>query len=365
MKPAARRRRRGPRIALGAALLIGLAIGGHALLWRFMAGQLESGLATWVSVRRAQGWRVEHAPPVRGGWPLSATLTLGAVRVEGGGATLPGGIGLAAERVVLRVAPPRLDRLAVEFPGPGRLRLGEAEFPFTADSLLAVLPLEEDTPPRSAEVLAERLRIGTPAGALELRAGRLTVEGSSSATEGEAALALTFEAEDVDLPAAPAGRAGGAFGRRVGAVAAELSVTGPVPPGRRPAARAEAWRDGGGTVELRSLTLRWGPVGAAVAATLALDETLQPMGAGTLRVSGAAQALDALAEAGVVGRRAAATARTVLPLLSRPSAADGTPEVEVPVTLEDRTLALARIPVTRLPAWSWPEAGTRANSPLQ
>ncbi len=351
---ARRPRRTGPRILIGVLLLAGLAAGAHAALWHVMASQLESGFATWVQVRRAQGWRVEHAPPVRGGWPLSATLALGALRVEGAASTIPGGFALASDRVVLRVSPPRLERLVVEFGGSGRLRLGASEFPFAADSLVAVLPLERDTPPNSAEVSAERLRIGTPAGALELMRGTLGLAGSSSATEAEAALTLALEAEGVDLPAVPAGRAGTAFGRRIASLAADLSVTGPVPPGRQPAARAEAWRDGGGTMELRALTLRWGPVGAAVAATLALDETLQPMGAGTLRVTGAVEALDALAEAGLVGRRAAATARAVLPLLARPSAETGAPEVEVPLTLEDRTLALARIPVLRLAPLEWP-----------
>jgi hypothetical protein len=132
-----------------------------------------------------------------------------------------------------------------------------------------------------------------------------------------------------------------------------------VPPGRAPSLRAEAWRDGGGTLELRALALRWGAVGAQAAATLALDEALQPMGAGTLRISGAAAALETLVEAGVVGRRAAATARGVLPLLSRPSAETGAPEVEVPVTLEDRVLALARIPVLRFAPLDWPAAGRR------
>jgi hypothetical protein len=82
------------------------------------------------------------------------------------------------------------------------------------------------------------------------------------------------------------------------------------------------------------------------------------MGAGTLRLTGAADALDALAEAGLVGRRAAATARAVVPLLSRPSAETGAPEIEVPLTLEDRTLALARIPVLRLTPLDWPRAAT-------
>jgi hypothetical protein len=353
--PARRGRRR---------LLVGAAVGlvalgaGHAVLWRATAAELERGWQSWVGLRRAQGWRVEHAPPVRGGWPLAATLTLDRLRMDGAAATLPGGAALAADRVVLRVVLPRLDRLHVDLPGQQRLRLGEAEFPFTADTLSVLLPLEPGTPPSAAEAVAERLRIGTPAGGIEVRSARLSVEGSASATEAEAALTLTLAAEGVELPSGsvPTTSVGTPFGRLVESVSAELAVSGPLPPGRVPSARAEAWRDGGGTLELRALALRWGPVGAAAAATLAFDEGLQPMGAGTLRLTGAAQALDALAEAGLVGRRAAGTARSVLPLLSRPSAENGQPEIEVPVTLEDRTLALARIPVLRLAPLAWPAA---------
>lgn len=350
-KPPPRRARR--LLLLAALALAGLAAG-HALLWRAMASQLETGWQDWAQLRRAQGWQVEHAPPVRGGWPLAATLTLDRLRLEGAAATLPGGMALAAQRAVLRVELPWLDRLQVELPGQQRLRLGATEYPFTADSLVLAMPLEPGTLPNQAEVAAERLRIGTPAGGIALDSARLAVRGSASATEAEPALALTLQAEGVELPPVAPGDPLARFGRRIATLSADLALSGPLPPGRVPARRAEAWRDGGGTLELRALSLRWGPLGGAAAATLAFDESLQPMGAGTLRLSGAAEALDALAEAGVIGRRAALTARSMLPLISRASPETGLPEVEVPLTLEDRTLSLARIPVMRLQPLEWP-----------
>ena len=352
--PAAPRRRRpiAPRLALGALLALAVLGVGHTLLWRAMAAELESGFATWVQIRRAQGWRVDHAAPTRGGWPLAATLTLPNLRLEGGDATLPGGMALQSEAVMLRVALPRLDRLRVDMLGAQRLRLAGAEWSFAADTLVALLPLERDTPPRGGDMLAERLRLSSPAGPMEIGQARLTLATSSTATEAEPALSLTIEATDIDLPAAPAGRAA-AFGRRIATLAAEMALSGPVPPGRFPVVRAESWRDGGGTLELQSLALVWGPVGATAAATIALDEALQPMGAGTLRLTGAVEALDALAEAGLVGRRAAGTARMLLPMMSRPNA-EGVPEVELPVTVEDRTLAIARIPVMRFLPLAWP-----------
>lgn len=350
-KPPSRRAR---RFALIAALgLVGFAAG-HALLWRAMADQLEAGWQSWVELRRAHGWQVEHAPPVRGGWPLAATLTVDRLRLAGGAATLPGGAALTAQRAVLRVELPWLDRLEVTLPGQQRLRIGATEFPFTADTLTATVPLERDTLPSTAELAAERLRIGLPGGGVELASARLTVQGSASATEAEPALEFTLFAEGLDLPPAASGDPLARFGRRIATLSAELALSGPLPTGRAPDARAADWRDGGGTLEMRGLGLRWGPLGVLAAATLAFDEGLQPMGAGTLRLSGAAEALEAMVEAGLVGRRAAATARGVLPLLSRPSAQDGTPEIEVPLTLEDRTLSLARIPVMRFAPLEWP-----------
>ena len=133
-----------------------------------------------------------------------------------------------------------------------------------------------------------------------------------------------FAAGDVLLPPGSApgpgdatGPAVGVLGRAVETARLELELTGPVPPGRGPAAKAEAWRDGGGTLELRGLELRWGPLAATGAATLTLDEALQPMGAGTLRVAGAGEVLQAAAQAGLLTRQAAATGRGVLRLLSR------------------------------------------------
>jgi hypothetical protein len=350
-----------PRLALGGLLLLALLAAAHTLLWRAMARELEQGFAAWAEMRRAQGWQVEHGPPVRGGWPLAATLLLPSLRVEGGNRTIPGGLAWQSEQVVLALSPPRLDRLRVEMLGPQRLRLGTEELRFAADRLQATLPLEAGVIPREAAIEAERLRLAHATGPIEVRRALLEIETSSTATESEPALELRLSAQRLDLPFTPSGNgAGGVLGRRIELLSADASVTGPIPAGRHPTLRAEAWRDAGGTLELRAFQIQWGPVGASAAATLALDDMLQPMGAGTLRVTGAGEALTALTEAGVVPRRAAGTARGVLALLSRTPEDGGPPQVEVPVSLEDRTLAVARIPVARLAPLTWPQAPNSA-----
>ncbi|WP_165982331.1 DUF2125 domain-containing protein [Dankookia rubra] len=349
---------------LGLGLAAALLAAGHALLWRWMAGQLEAGFQDWAAQRRALGWRLDHAPPLRGGWPLAATLTLPRFRLSGDGtpavgpvAGMAGAIEWQADALVLRLAPPRLDRLVVEMPGRHRLRLGAIELPFAADRLAATLPLEAGVLPREARLDAGRLRLGTPAGTVEAGDAMLEVETRMTAIEGEPAVALRVAASQLLLPPGEAGGlapAVGVLGRAVAEAALDLALTGPVPPGRGPAAKAEAWRDGGGTLALRGLQLRWGPLAASGTATLTLDEGLQPMGAGTLRVAGAGEVLQAAAQAGLLTRQAAATGRTVLRLLSRTPAAGGPAELEVPLTLEDRVLTAARMRLAQLPAWSWP-----------
>jgi hypothetical protein len=345
------------RGVLGLALLAALLAAGHALLWRWMGSQLEAGFQDWAAQRRALGWRVDHAAPLRGGWPLAATLILPRFRLEGGGATLPGGMEWQADALVLRLAPPRLDRLVVEMPGRHRLRLGAVDLPFAADRLAATLPLEAGVLPREARLDAERLRLGTPAGAVEVRHAMIEVETRMTAIEGEPAVALRLTASDLLLPPGEAGGlapAVGVLGRGVAEAVLDLALGGPVPPGRGPAAKAEAWRDGGGTLALRGLQLRWGPLAASGTATLTLDEALQPMGAGTLRVAGAGEALQAAAQAGLLTRQAAATGRGVLRLLSRTPAAGGPAELDVSLTLEDRVLMAARMRLAQLPEWRWP-----------
>ncbi|MCR0983318.1 DUF2125 domain-containing protein [Roseomonas populi] len=335
-------------LLLFAGLLLVLLAVAHTLLWHAMAGRLQAGYDAWAASRRAQGWRVEHAPPIRGGWPLSATLRLREFHLAGGNATLPGGLDWTAPVVTLRVAMHRLGELRVTSGGPQRLRLGATEIPFAADRLTASLPLQANVLPRGGEFETSRLRIGTAAGGIDIGSARLSLDSRMTAIEGEPAISLEGEAENVTLPAATP------LGRQLQEVRIDAALTGPLPGGRNPTNRAATWRDAGGTLELRRLELRLGPATAQATATLALDDALQPMGAGTLKLTGAEAVLDSLASAGLVTPRNAALARRVVTALARPPAEGEPPQIEVPLTLERQGLAVARIPVARLPPVIWP-----------
>jgi Uncharacterized protein conserved in bacteria (DUF2125) len=348
--------RRASRALLLAALLLAVvaAGGGHALLWHRACDRLADGFAAWTATRRAEGWGVTHDPPRRGGWPFAATLAVPQFRLEAGAGLLPGG---SAEwrpeaAVVLRVSPPRLDRLVVEMPGRHTLRLEGVSYSASAAALEVVLPLTESADPGEALVAEARgLRFDTPSSTVETRAASLRIGTPGGGDEGRTATALRLSATDMALPPGLPGTARlGAIVERIGL---ELLLIGPIPTGRDPARRAAAWRDNGGALEVRSLEARWGDVVGSAAAALALDGALQPAGSGTLHVAGSEALLEVLGEAGLLSPFSAAAARVALRALNRAPPGGGSPQAELPLVLRNRSLNLGGIPLARLPLWDW------------
>jgi hypothetical protein len=344
------------RLWLLPVALIVLAIGAHALFWRWAEQRLTAGYAAWAAERRAAGWAVQAGPPVGGGWPLAATLAIPNLSMQGGESDMPGGFSWSAERTVLRVALLRPRALSIVAEGAQRLRVAESpEIPYTADRLEAVVPLGPRPAPPSADILASNIRAGMPSG--RETAGSLTVgllqahlELRPSAPQGEPALAFAISAEGIGLPPGTRWPLGG----RISSVSVDGALDGPVPRRAGWAERAIAWRDGGGTLAIEHLAVGWGPLGLSASATLALDEQLQPMGTANTRLVGYAESLDALAANGVITRRADTAAKAVLALIARAPENGDPAQVEVPLTLQDRTLSVRQIPLTRLPKLAWP-----------
>ncbi len=69
---------------------------------------------------------------------------------------------------------------------------------------------------------------------------------------------------------------------------------------------------------------------------------------------GYAETLDALAAHGVISRSAAIAAKAVLTLLAHNPEDGSPPDVEVPLTLQYRTLSMRQVPLVRLPEVDWP-----------
>ncbi|MFL5334304.1 MAG: DUF2125 domain-containing protein [Geminicoccaceae bacterium] len=344
-------------------LAILLLFAAHTVYWRYAVHRLRSGLSSWTEQRRAEGWVVSSGPAVVGGWPWAAAISLPNVSLKGGDPAIPGGLTWSAERALLRVALLRPRQFVLSAEGMEHLGLASGpEIVFAADRLTAELPLLADVPMHAAEILGRNLRIalspaeGTAGRAADLTQG-LTLglvqaqwEARPAALPGEPALSLHLTSEAISLP--PGER--WPLGRRISSLSLEGAVQGPVPNmASSLAQRAAAWRDGGGTLAIEHLSLGWGPLGLSARATLALDDQLQPMGTGSARLVGYAETLAALAENGLISAHTATAVRALLALIAKVPEEGGQAEVEVPLTLQDRTLSIRQIPLERLPAWVW------------
>ena len=109
-------------------------------------------------------------------------------------------------------------------------------------------------------------------------------------------------------------------------------------------------------MRVHALELRWGPLDASSTATVSLDRSLQLTAEGRVLASNYAPTLDALAAHRVMGNDAALAAKAVLSLLARAPTAGGSPQVEVPFAIRDRTVAAGGIPLMKLPELQWPGA---------
>jgi hypothetical protein len=321
-------------------LLLAALIAGHTAAWFAGSRLLDRGFATWVARQRAAGWQVDAGTPVRGGWPLAASLRIPDMAIAAGPPEAPGRVSWHGELVVLSLTATRPDHLGIDLVGAQSVRIApDPDRPFTADRLRLDVPLSRTARTQTAGLEVRNLRSADLA--IGLLTGQVVAAGEPTAT---------LAAEAIDLPP----RRTWAFGQHISSVAMDATIHGELPPPGPLPAMAAAWRGAGGAVDLTHFALGWGPLGVAATGRLGLDEHLQPAGTADLHVIGFAKALEALAAEHVISRDAARAATAVLTLLSRAPPDGGTPEVAVPLTLRDRTVEMGRTPLVRVPEVVWP-----------
>lgn len=310
----------------------------HTVIWRIAVQRVASETLAWALAQQAAGWRIQLGPMQQEGWPFAAHVRVQPFAVA---APLPTALSYAAETAVIGVALVQPHRLTVEASGTQHIQLGRTpDFAVTADSTVLTLPIDAAVPTQQADLDIAGASLAAPGDVGPVRIARLHLHLDFPLPT----LAATLEAGPIDLqPTALAA----ALGPRIDHVA--LDARAPVPsPGMTPS----AWREAGGTLELRHAALAWGSLTIDGSAALSLDARLQPEGRGQARLTGTGAALDAFAAVGLVQPRIAGAAKAVLTLLSRPQDS-GPPVVDVPLSLQDRTVQIGHIPITRLPEIVW------------
>ncbi|HET6608052.1 MAG TPA: DUF2125 domain-containing protein [Rhodopila sp.] len=376
------------RVAYGLIVLLVLLVAADVGYWKWAANRMRDGIRTWIADRTAEGWHVQTGKMSVGGWPVAVVAHLPNIvmahdAAQGLGA-FPAAVRLTSGAVDLLVPLYRPTTLTLSLQGEQSVQMGAAPPVLLAGDMLHVeVPL---TSPANREVTlsGHGVRVQPAAKTWTVRIG--TVDGQASladAEAGAAAIDFTCSAKTIDLPT---GDHAGGFRYPLGSSIADVTIdgtlNGPFPhgsplvppragaspagalagsPGSPPAptragvlaASATAWRDGGGSLEVKEAVLDWGPLHMTSTATLALDDQLQPMGSGSAKVSGYQEALDRLAAAGVLTKSAATVAKAMLSLLAGTGTGDNPSEVEVPLTLQYRTLSMRQVPLVRLPELDW------------
>jgi hypothetical protein len=320
------------------------------VLWLWATHALASGLDRWTGQMRAQGWMVQDAGRIPGGWPFAASLVVTDARIEGGEQALPGGLSWRTTRVVLSVSLVSPLTLSISPEEQQLVRISHAPpIIFHADRMDVKLALQMGRT-QQAELTAQGITGGIVGSHhpqdVRMDSMSLHVDVSPDASGGLDA-ALRLRADQIGLP--DIGR--WPLGAIVSALQATMRLHSPQLQARVPApVEAAAWQEGGGAVSLSDAVLKWGPLTLTGEAQLGLDKRLQPAGKGVANVIGAAAALDALVDGGVVQPGMAATAKAVLGAMAQLPGGDA---VRLPFVLRDNTVSVGPIPLARLNDIVW------------
>ena len=333
-------------IVLIGALLA--AAGGYTAYWFHLAGQVPPGIAEWADQRRAEGLEVAYQEVSVRGFPFRLLVQVREPTIGHAAGPSPWRWRGASLQAVAQ--PWDLRHVIFSFEGRHEMSYvarGERQrVAAMAEASLASVVLDGDGRLRRFAVDLQGLELTASVWRGGLKAKRLQLHGRINAGDDEArprgSRELALEALGVTLPP----EASGPLGRGIARIQAEVTILGTLPHGP-PAAALAAWRDDGGTVELRTLAVAWGPLDLSASGTLALDAEMRPIGAATARLKGYDETIDALSASGWLDSTKAQAAKMVLGLLAKEEA--GGKVLRVPVSLQQGRFYVGPLPLLRLP----------------
>lgn len=325
-----------------------LIIAGYTAFWFHLKGRVEQGLNDWAAEQRAKGWQVYHSPPSFSGYPYRIMLELKEVALADPAHPQAWALRLASIKAVTH--PWTLRHILLQPEGTTELAWtvngSRANLTGTAEQQRASLALDVANRVQrfSYEALKPVLTLSTPrlAEPVTARADKLELHTRDNrGTPGAPTVAdLAVTAEQLTASGMDAGPP---FGNTIARLQLELGATGPID-----ARTVAVWRDAGGTVELRRLAVRWGPLDASTTGTLALDKQMRPLGALTAEAKGWEAVIDGLTERRMIARNQARTLKIALGLLAQP-ATDGGKVLRAPITAQDGKLFLGPVMLGDLP----------------
>jgi hypothetical protein len=316
------------------ALLLLVALAGYTIWWRGVAQRIETQATAWVEARRAEGWTVTTGMLAVGGFPFGWTLDAGPTLLQ-----RPEGLRLELAALSARAAPWSPHRVRVEGDRPTLALPAGAARPsgtLAAARAEALLDLASDGHVVHGDAVLDAPAWTDSTAPVAAQRAQLAWDENGN----RARLTLTA----LHLPIASA------LGDTVQSVTLALAAEPRLPAGFD-AASARAWRDDGGVLQLNDVSLAWGPLSLTGEGTLALDAQNRVELAGTTRMTGWSETIDAMVASGAARPNGGALAKAGLGLIAKPRA-DGKSEVAIAVGIQDGQLYLGGIRLGAAPRLS-------------
>jgi hypothetical protein len=333
-------------IIVPAVLVLALAVG-YSALWVAVSHWVEDGFRNWSRVQTSRGNAVEYGPLSLSGFPGPIRLTIAAPHVI----SAKGGWQWSAGRAELETRPWAWRRYRMEVFGIQNFAVpfGGILHRYSAAPAATLIVGEIDDLGRLSQgfLQAGDIQLKDAAGTDVLSAKNLSVHLTLPAptpiTQDQTAAGVTLQAHSVLLGASVETP----LDRQIQDIGMVATVKGALPETFLRDA-VDAWRLGGGTVEVSHFQVDWGKLSLRATGTASLDESFRPLAALTADIKGYAETLAALERARVLREKAVAGTRLALDLLSRPDGVDGRRTVTIPVTAQNGALYVGPVRLLKL-----------------
>jgi hypothetical protein len=317
----------------------------YSTAWYIAAGMIETRVMTMLAAQQPHGVTIVAAKYRKSGYPLAFHVTLKTVSLS-----TADGLSVTAPRV----------RLGIGITGPSHIS-------FVADrGVVASLSATGSRAPADAAITRVSGSVQFVGRSISDATIEITGATLSSGTSTDRTITVEMVTANVSTPDAPP-QGANQPGCHVTVSAAGVAVPPPGIPslgntmqsvsidamvmGQPPALNAAAvagWRDGGGAVEIDDLSATWGPLALKLNGTLALDSAFQPQFSGRAVITGFDETLDAMASTGAMKARNLGLVKMGLGVIAKPDA-DGTPTLNVPLTIQDQALYVSHFKIAAVP----------------
>ena len=335
------------RLVRGRTALIAVAImivvsGMYGAWWSIVAAETETAIENWIDQRRSEGWKIDFDQLSTDGFPFAVHIRVTKPHVTAGSWQWRG------DDLNITGTPWSLGAVKFDLSGSHRGQM-------VVDENLETFTLQADALDGTAT----------------LKNGYL--QGLQSKGEG---LHLRLEGRDQDFSLAELEAEGEQqdpvtlnWGLRIRSLQLPKSLHVPLGPrlqhldakgqlaGRLSGDTLKGilsnWRDGGGRLNVTMLDMNYMPLRVAGDGTFALDSALQPVGVFFSRARGVMKTVDTLVDSGLIKSMESLATKLVLAALSKTPEGGGERYLELPLTLENRTLSAGPFKLLRFRPIRW------------